>query len=382
MAAASVSSNASLSAACCSVVEASRRGAIMDNNRTTQTTNNKDNEEINEAVSKVLQGFDWTNLVVPKINKSTNGKRKQHVKRPMNAFMVWAQAARRHLADQHPQLHNAELSKYLGKLWRHLNETAKKPFILEAERLRLKHKREHPDYKYQPRRRSKPTKPKLANVADSTQSAGCVLQTQQSATHQPLLYKGLKKEDQHYLEDEQTSSASASMGCPSPSHSTPPTPPTTPNTSQLSRLRYYPHPHIVSQIIPQTGTFPSQQEPATGVELSRYDPSQMHTYTDYSLPDTCNTEDTELDPYVQQYHMPWSYMGDSWTSPAPPTHHTTTDQTMHHDAQNKDCSKNVGFYQPVQVQPIQYNHTNSLQCFSPVQYSSQRALDNHWAGRT
>ncbi|KAK7918742.1 hypothetical protein WMY93_010026 [Mugilogobius chulae] len=70
----------------------------------------------------------------------------------------WCRPARRKLADQYPHLHNAELSKTLGKLWRLLSEPEKRPFIEEAERLRTQHKKDHPDYKYQPRRR-KPSKP-------------------------------------------------------------------------------------------------------------------------------------------------------------------------------------------------------------------------------
>ncbi|XP_060520157.1 transcription factor SOX-10-like [Cylas formicarius] len=129
------------------VAVASTKGATTPG---AQQCQQLDKSEINNAVTKVLQGYDWT--LVPIASKAASDKKK-HVKRPMNAFMVWAQAARRKLADQYPQLHNAELSKTLGKLWRVLSDNDKKPFIEEAERLRVNHKREYPDYKYQPRRR-------------------------------------------------------------------------------------------------------------------------------------------------------------------------------------------------------------------------------------
>jgi hypothetical protein len=78
-----------------------------------------------------------------------------HVKRPMNAFMVWSQIERRRINELDPDIHNAEISKRLGARWKILDKEARKPFVDEAERLRLLHLQEYPDYKYRPKKKAK-----------------------------------------------------------------------------------------------------------------------------------------------------------------------------------------------------------------------------------
>jgi len=93
------------------------------------------------------------------------------------------------MALDHPKMHNSEISKRLGAAWKRLPDDDKRRYIDEAKRLRAEHLRQHPDYKYRPRR-----KPRQVSVSVSPRcgagnllSSTATMRHPSSTFHQPLV---------------------------------------------------------------------------------------------------------------------------------------------------------------------------------------------------
>ncbi|NXC97085.1 SOX30 factor, partial [Certhia familiaris] len=92
------------------------------------------------------------------------------VKRPMNAFMVWARIHRAAVAKANPGANNAEISVQLGLEWSKLTEEQKQPYYEEANKIKLRHREEFPGWVYQPNKKKSSPPPGSAAFSGSSQS--------------------------------------------------------------------------------------------------------------------------------------------------------------------------------------------------------------------
>ncbi|MCJ1235927.1 hypothetical protein MMC14_003901 [Varicellaria rhodocarpa] len=89
------------------------------------------------------------------------------VPRPRNAFILYRQHHQAAVVTQNPGLANPEISKIIGDHWRTSSVETKAHWKGLAEEEKLRHQRQYPDYRYQPKRSGRNS---VSNATSSAQS--------------------------------------------------------------------------------------------------------------------------------------------------------------------------------------------------------------------
>jgi hypothetical protein len=89
--------------------------------------------------------------------------KQQHIKRPMNAFMIFGQEQRSKLQRLHPNEPNSTISCLIGQAWHALSATDRFVYMEKAKQFKEEHQQKYPSYKYMPTKRRQQQQPQQHN---------------------------------------------------------------------------------------------------------------------------------------------------------------------------------------------------------------------------